>query len=238
MSNPIGPDELTSAFKTFTSSRTDMIEKMTALDIKNSATKRIYSEFISGHSTHGTFGIDSYGFATKLHKLQFDTICEMRRLIDNRIYGEFFKLRKVMISFTLDQMVENANMERLNEISNKTSRYPKFKDIVDGDTFYSFDTTTDIFTDIVAILRILVSHMEMKSKQLVDSEANIKKGMNIHNLVSAYRYDTNMLNEKIRLYSSYVDTFVSYHTKYVERVVEKIGTLDSQISTDTIDVRV
>ena len=238
MSEPTKLDKSTNAFKQFTESRTNMLHMITTLDAKNISTKRVYSEFIAEYSTHGTFGIDSYGFATKLHKLQYDTICEMKRLIDNRIYGEFYKLRKMMITFTSQQIVEPVNVERMNEISNKTSKYPKFKDIVDGDTLYSFDMTTDIFTDIVSLLRLLMTHMDAKHKQLVDSEKRTKRGMNIHNLVSAYRYDTNMLNEKINLYSSYVNTFVSYHTKYVERVVEKITALDLQISTDTVDAGV
>ena len=143
-----------------------------------------------------------------------------------------------MISFTTEQLVESVNLERMSEISNKTSRYPKFKDIVDGDTIYSFDTTTDIFADIVSLLRLLMTHMEARAKQLADSEARTKRGMNIHNLVSAYRYETNVLNEKISLYSRYAETFVSYHTKYVERVAEKITALDSQISTDAVDAGV
>jgi hypothetical protein len=234
----VGPDELLKSFQTFAGLRENMIENMTALNTKHATMKRVYSEFIAEHSTRGTFGIDSYGFATKLHKLQFDTICEMKRLIDNRIYGEFYKLRKMMIAFASEQIVESVNTERMNEISNKTSKYPKFKDIVDADTLYSFDMTTDIFADIVSLLRILMTHMEAKSKQLADSESRTKKGMNVHNLVSAYRYDTNMLNEKISLFSSYVTTFVSYHTKYVERVVEKVSALDGQISTDTVDAGV
>lgn len=215
-----------------------MIQKITALGAKTVTTKRVYSEFITKYSVDGTFGIDSYGFATKLHKLQFDTISEMKRLIDNRIYGEFYKLRKMILAFALEQIVKSANVERMREISNKTPKYPKFKDIVDADTLYSFDTTKDIFTDIMLLMGLLTAHMETKNKQLTNSEARTKQGMNIHNLVSAYRYDTNMLREKISLYSSYVDTFVSYHTKYVERVVEKITALDAQISTDSVDAGV
>jgi hypothetical protein len=215
--------------------RFNMETSITKLDTKTMTTKRVYSEFIATHSTHGTFGIDSYGFANKLHKLQFDTICEMKRLIDNRIYGEFYKLRKMMIDFATQHIVGDVNADRLAEISGKTAKYPKFKDIVDGETIYNFDMTTDIFTDILSLLRLLMNHMETRSKQLADSEARTKRGMNIHNLVSAYRYETNVLNEKISLFSQYAETFIAYHTKYVNRVVEKVTVLDSQISLDAVD---
>ena len=240
MTSVLGPDELNQSFKSFTESRTNMVASVETLDTKTIATKRVYSEFIVAHSTHGTFGIDSYGFANKLHKLQFDTICEMKRLIDNRIYGEFYKLRKMMIEFATQHIVGDVNAERLAErlaeISAKSAKYPKFKDIVDGETLYCFNMTSDIFADIVSLLRLLMSHMEARAKQLADSEARTKKGMNIHNLVSAYRYETNVLSEKISLYSRYAETFVSYHTKYVVRVAEKITALDSQIVTDAVDV--
>ena len=237
-SQTLGPDELGKSFKTFTESRTAMTKSITTLDTKTIATKRVYSEFIATHSTHGTFGIDSYGFANKLHKLQFDTICEMKRLIDNRIYGEFYKLRKMMLEFATQHIVGDVSAERLVEISGKSTKYPKFKDIVDAETLYCFNLTTDIFADIMSLLRLLMSHMEARNKQLEDSEARTKRGMNIHNLVSAYRYETNVLSEKISLYSRYVETFVSYHTKYVARVAEKITALNSQISTDAVDAGV
>jgi hypothetical protein len=207
-----------------------MLESTTKLAEDTAASKKIYTDFIQSHSSStNLFGADSYGFANKIHQLQIDTIHEMIRLVDNRLYGELYKLRRVILAFTSDHVPE-----RVTQVSENSSIYTKYKDIVDSSTTYPFDTTALIFADIVSLVHILDTLCEERSSVLADGEKSTARGMNVHHLVASCRYETNILSEKIVLYRGYIDTFITYHSKYVERISEKVKALETQIQDDLI----
>jgi hypothetical protein len=138
-------------------------------------------------------------------------------------------LRRVILAFTSDHVPE-----RVTQVSENSSIYTKYKDIVDSSTTYPFDTTSLIFADIVSLVNILDTLFRERTSILSDGEKSTARGMNVHHLVASCRYETNILSEKIVLYRGYIDTFIAYHSKYVERISEKVKALETQIRDDLI----
>ena len=71
------------------------------LSVRIGRLKTYYQEFMSRNSDKSMliFGLDSFHFQHKLINFEFDNMRQFFRLVNNRMYGDYYKLLKIMREF-------------------------------------------------------------------------------------------------------------------------------------------
>jgi len=204
-----------------------------SLDGRIKKLKDMYSEFVTYTKAIKTtdvksfiFSLDSFYFQSSLLQKEYDYLKYYYGIIVNRMYGEYYKLLKLITDFVTKSMVDN----KLNEIL-KNKKYPKYDDLDDAKT-YSFELILQLNEDIIAIVNYLINVLRDKETSLKQYTTNQNYGLNVNNFVSTYNYEVVVLQEQINLYEKYLEFFYHVHEKLLKRLITKISVLEAQLNTD------
>ena len=86
--------------------RQSSINLMKSLAEKIDILKIIYDELLNNNLDETETGLDSFHFQTKLIILELQNNQQMFKIIDNRIYGDYYKLFKILINY-LSENIKN-----------------------------------------------------------------------------------------------------------------------------------
>ena len=150
----------------------------------------------------------------------------MFKIIDNRIYGDYYKLFKILINY-LSENIKNKNL--VSQFENKD--YKVYKDLNNLQD-YEFSSTTEIYNDIVQIIDILHTELTEREHKLAMQKIKQESGLNIHTLTSKVNYNNNYLKNHIILFTDNIETFNSFHKRYLIRFLLKTKLFYGQINTD------
>lgn len=221
-----------SIFENVKEMRTEIGILFEGVDTRIKKLQDMYTEFINYTMTIKTtdvksfiFSLDSFYFQSRLLKKEYNYLTDYNLTIINRMYGEYYKLFKLMTEY-VDQNFD----DKLNETLKKNN-YPKYDDLDDSKQ-YSFDIIIQLNEDIVTIINFLTGIKNEKELSLKTYTTNQNYGLNVNNFVSTYNYEIVVLNEHINLYEKYLEFFYSVHSKLFKRLITKISLLEAQLNTD------
>ena len=206
------------------------------LQIRIDKLKNFYSDFIKNNKSQlFIFGLDSFHFQSKLIDIEYDDMKRLFLAITNRMYCEYFKLYKIIVSY----ISENVTDKKINEII-KLNNYPVYKDL-EPFKEYSFDTILEIHENILLLLTSIISNLNNKENDLNSHKSKKDIGLNIDNFITTFNFDITMMREKIMLFLTYIEFFHKMHTKYLKRFSNKIQLMYNHINNDikfdeTIDI--
>lgn len=206
--------------------RQSSINLMKSLAEKIDILKIIYHELLNNNLDETETGLDSFHFQTKLIILELQNSQQMFKIIDNRIYGDYYKLFKNLINY-LSENIKNKNL--ISQFENKD--YKVYKDL-NSLQDYEFDSTTEIYNDIVQIIDILHTELTEREHKLAMQKIKQESGLNIHTLTSKVNYNNNYLKNHIILFTDNIETFNSFHKRYLIRFLLKTKLFYGQINTD------
>lgn len=195
--------------------------------------KEMYSEFVTYTKSIKTadvksfiFSLDSFYFQTSLLQKEYDYLKDYYGIIVNRMYGEYYKLLKLITEYVEKSMIDN----KLHEIL-KNKKYPKYDDLDDARQ-YPFELILQLNEDIIAVVNYLIHVLKDKEMSLKQYTTNQNYGLNVNNFVSTYNYEVIVLQEQINLYEKYLEFFYHVHEKLLKRLITKISVLEAQLNTD------
>ena len=195
--------------------------------------KEMYSEFVTYTKSIKTadvksfiFSLDSFYFQTSLLQKEYDYLKDYYGIIVNRMYGEYYKLLKLITEYVEKSMIDN----KLHEIL-KNKKYPKYDDLDDARQ-YPFELILQLNEDIIAVVNYLIHVLKDKEMSLKQYTTNQNYGLNVNNFVSTYNYEVVVLQEQINLYEKYLEFFYHVHEKLLKRLITKISVLEAQLNTD------
>ena len=210
--------------------RESIINLMKSLGDKVETLKVIYNELITNNINEMDRGLDSFHFQTKLINLELDNYQKTFKIIDNRIYGDYYKLFKQVSKFLLDsEHMLTINKTILQQYENKD--YEVFKDL-DNIHGYDFDSTCDIYNDIIQIIDILQNELLEREHKLVLQKIKRQSGLYIDNLISNVNYNNNYIKNNIVLFNDNANIFNSFHKTYLTRFLVKTKLFHGQINYD------
>lgn len=213
--------------------RTEISILFGSLDGRISKLKDVYDEFIVSANKIKTpdvkvfiFSLDSFYFQTSLLEREYKYLIDYKNTIINRMYGEYYKLFKLIIEY-----VDKSHIDgKLSEIL-RSKKYPIYDDLNDGKE-YDFNLIVQLNEDIIGIIENLIHILREKELSLRQYTTNQNYGLNVNNFVSTFNYEVNVLQEQINLYESYLDFFYHVHEKLLKRLITKISILEAQINAD------
>ena len=190
--------------------------------------KKIYADFIKNNSQKlFIFTLDSFQFQSKLIDIEFDDLMRLFLVINNRMYGEYYKLYKIVSEYVQKTIPDNAQIE----VIIKGCNFPIYNDI-EPFKEYNFDKTQEIHDVIVNLLYKIHDFILTKENDLQSYQKKQDIGLNINNFIITFNHNILMIKEKCSLFISYTHFFHSLHTKYLQRFATKINLLYSQVTTD------
>ena len=116
-------------------------------DIKDSI-KENYKQYIT-RETQYYFGLDSFHFQNKAIELEHANVLELYHFIDNRIYGDYYKLFSMIVT-ELKTHLQESQLDNVKEIKH-LQNYPIYKDL-EPFKKYDFDLINQIHQDIIVVL--------------------------------------------------------------------------------------
>ena len=203
------------------------------LDGRISKLNEIYNEFIKNTKQIRTpdiksfyFSLDSFYFQNNLLKREYKNLKDFNIIIINHMYGEYYKLYRLITDFIVKSRID----DKLPDIL-KNRSYPTYDDL-DEEKLYDFNLIIQLNEDIMNIVNYLITIRNEKEMSLKNYQINQGYGLNIHNFVSTFNYEFDVLTERINLYEKYLDFFYHTHEKLFNRLLSRISLLDAQLNTD------
>jgi hypothetical protein len=189
--------------------------------------KNLYSDFIkNGKSQIFVFGLDTFHFQSKLIDLEYDDMIRMFLAINNRMYCEYFKLYKIIISY----VTENVSDKKILDII-RGNNFPIYKDL-EPFKDYKFEVIIELHENILILLNSIMSIVNHRENELSLHRNKQLIGLNIDNFVNSFNFEIVIMKEKINLFLSYIEFFHKMHAKYMQRFNNKISLMYNNINSD------
>jgi len=222
--------ELKNNFNDIKNLRENSINLMKSLGDKIETLKIIYNELIKNNLDETDTGLDSFHFQTKLINLELENYQTTFKIIDSRIYGDYYKLFRKVTKFLNDNdHILTLNKNIIQQFENKD--YQVFKDL-NHIQDYDFNTTSEIFNDIIQVIDILHNELLEREHKLDMQKIKQQSGLNIDTLICKVKYNNKYLNNHILLFNENIEIFNNFHKKYLIRFLLKTKLFYGQINID------
>lgn len=190
--------------------------------------KENYSEFIKNNKEQlFIFTLDSFHFQGKLIDIEYEDMKRLFYCIMNRMYCEYYKLYKIIITY----IYENVSDKKVIELTNINNKYPDYKDL-EPFKQYDFKHIQEIHENIIVILNAINGYLLNKEHDLRIYQNKNNIGFNIDNFVNTFNFNNVIMREKVTLFITYMEFFHKMHNKYLTRFTTKIQLMLSQINHD------
>ena len=213
-------------FDNLKETRLKIKQSFNEIDIIKNAIKQNYIQYIEQENTN-FFGLDSFHFQNKAIELEYENMLHLYHFIDNRIYGDYYKLF-LMISESLRDQLSESQLYKLKELQH-LENYPMYKDL-EPFKIYEFDLINQIHQDIILILTNVKEMVVENDVAIHDHQKHLKLGMNIDNYVINQQYKNHHLKLSNDLHENYLQVFHTYHDTWLKKYYEKLDLFFKQIS--------
>ena len=217
-------DKLVFDFQEIISMYDTIQSQCTGLKQKLSDLKDVYSDLIKTNNKRiFLFCLDSFYFQYKVLNMEMENITKFISLINNRMYGDYYKLYNIII-LQSDQF--NINTKKLLDDMKK---YEVYKDLEPFHE-YKIDDTMNIHSD---ILNVLSQYFDFySSKEMNINNYNEKVGKSIINFINTLEYENTLVREQLNLYTGYITFFHKSHRKYLNTLLTKIRLYHDEINAN------
>ena len=166
------------------------------------------------------FGLDSFHFQNKVIELEFQNMLKLYQFIDNRIYGDYYKLFAEIQKFLKTQL-KSKQYETIKELKN-FEIYPVYKDL-DKFKTYDFDTINNIHQDIITILGCVKDIYTEIGRNIKEDMKQLSLGINIDNYIINCQYKNMVLLTTNSKFENYIQVYHKYHFELLTKFGEKLS---------------
>ena len=199
------------------------------IDEKIKKIKKIYNSLMNEHNDKlSLYGLDTLNFQSKLFQLQFENCDNMFKILNNRIYGDYFKLYKIIMNTCSNSSI---NDQKILSFIQKEHNITVYKDL-EPTKEYSENDLFVIHELINQIITLLGDYL--KSKENVDNKHQdlIKSGFKINSFAYSYNYHKYLLQNQMELYVNYLDFYNHNHLKYFYKIEKQASSILSDINEE------
>ena len=203
----------------------DIIERRNVIKSK-------YVEYVN-QEYNDYFGLDSFHFQNKIINLEFKYLYKIYIILENRIYGDFYKL----ISIINKYLNENISKDKYIKIKplQHIKNYPIYKDLEINEK-YDFNIISDIHQDIILIIETSYDIIKLNEADIVNLNKKLEMGYNIDNYVNNQKYKNKNLINTIDFYQSNLDVFHKYHNELLHNFKNKIVLFHKQVIPNSKEI--
>lgn len=159
--------------------------------------------------------LDSFYFQSKLIDAEYELVEKIYKMIENRMYGEYYKLWLAMSTYTKDMWKE-------------TIKFPPYKDL-EPTKQYDSKITHEICEEIVSLFTRIKQVRDKLQKDIDVHKDQLNKGIHIENYINTLSYQFGVMNDQLHLFQNMFDSYQMYHHQRYDNFMQKIVLLNSQI---------
>lgn len=202
-----------------------IVAKHDGIETKINNFKTTYNDLVKQNGNKVfLFCLDSLFFQYKLLNLEFENYHKTLAIIQNRIYGDYYKLYQIICS----QCSENQII-----ISEPSQEFPIYKDI---DPFFKYK-----ISDIVAIhnhiLDILyeINRLYIAKLENIQQKRNeIQVGFALMMFVNTLEYERDLCKGQIMLYLNYMYFYHVSQGKYLDKIHHKLVSFEKNLDKNVL----
>jgi len=173
--------------------------------------------------------LDSFRFQIALLDREFDENKTFFKVINNRIYCEYYKFCKTMCEYIYENYSEPCLLNVAKAITE--TNLPVY-DAVDPKKEYGMCFVLTIHDNIVELFKSLYNHLQNKENELKGHSVKKKMGLNIDNFVFTFDYNNSVIRDKIKMLLDYMNFFHTMHFKNLTLMSKKLFIMVKEIKTD------
>lgn len=196
---------------------------------KLNSLKEIYNKLIKENNKKiFLFCLDSFYFQYKILIIEMENINRFISLINNRMYGDYYKLYNIIIiqcgQFNIDT----------REIASDAKKYPTYRDL---EPFHEYDLEhiIGLHADILTVLSQLYIHYSNKEQSIHGYNDTANVGISIVNFINTLEYENTLLREQVSLYVNYMTFFHNSQLTYLKNLFTKIRLFYKEIEDDIMN---
>ena len=160
--------------------------------------------------------LDSFYFQSKLIDAEYELVQKIYKMIDNRMYGEYYKLWLSMHIYAKELLKEEM------------VRFPPYKDL-EPIKQYEFSVTNSIYEEIISIFQKLKQSTDKSQKDIDVHKEQLHKGIHIENYINILSYQLGLVLDQVNLFNNMFTSYQTYHHQRYDHFIQKIELLNSQL---------
>ena len=222
--------EIDKGFENIIKIRSDIKKRFEDIDKIKHSIRKNYIECVEKESKN-YFGLDSVHFQNKLIVLEYENMLKLYSYIDNRIYGDYYKLFFLMNDYLQEKLL-SEQYESIKEFQ-KRSSYPVYKDL-DQFKSYDFDIINNIHQDVIQIIKKVYEIHKDNENKINTRQESLYYGINLDNYIINQQHLNQELLMTNGLHRKYICVYHKLHHNILNNFFEKIQLFFRQINNHTI----
>ena len=219
-------DKLRNEFRELIQILNNVKAKFDNINVKTKKLKDVYDDLTNtNHDPIYIFGLDFLNFQYKIFHKQYKNHIDMIKLINNRIYGDYYKLCELTIKYIKEKIDDKVFLANLQSDDNELPVYKDLDEYFD----YGSETLLSINAKVITILKKLNSYCLDKDKI---SEKHLKLSQNgffLDNFLHSFETNNNIIKNQLDLYIKNIEFFNKNHKMMLNNIYEKICNLYEEI---------
>lgn len=191
--------------------------------------KGVYNDLVKTNTKKiFLFCLDSFYFQYKTLVIQMEDLCKHVTHINNRMYGDYYKLYNIILLQTAE-----SNIDVRSSVTEFHKKYQPYKDLEPFHE-YKMSDIMGLHADILKIMNYLFQHYSGKEQTIMSYSDNTKVGMSITSFLQTLEYENTLLREQIGLYVNYLTFFHNSQKVYLTKIYEKIQGFQQEIESEIL----
>jgi hypothetical protein len=193
----------------------DIYDKKEQLNNKLLILKQNYNELISTNNKKiFLFCLDSFYYQYKIYSIEMENISKFITILNNRMYGDYYKLYNIIIL-----QFKEKNAEFAGIITAKKQLV--YKDL-EPNIEYNIDIIQEIHNDILQVIMNFHEYCLEKEKKITEYNNQSMYGFSITSFINTLEYENSIMREQITLYCNYIHFFHNIQRDNFARLYSKI----------------
>lgn len=168
------------------------------------------------------FGLDYINFQYEIYIKKFKNLKEIYKYLNNRIYGDYFKLYKLLSNYVNNEIHDKTILDAL-----KNSTITPYKPLENSN--YSEEILTGLHSFILNVINMLNKLYETKINNCKNKEALQLGGLCIGNYVETIQHKNSTILKKIQLFIGFIDFFNANHNKILSELELKMRNINEEL---------
>ena len=207
----------------------EILNKRSVLTAKLGELKILYSDLVKKNTKKiFLFCLDSFYFQYKTLVVEMDNLNRHISMMNNRIYGDYYKLYHIIITQTA---AANINVDAV------TSQFQKYTPYRDLEPFheYKMEDTIQLHGDILRMVNHLYAHHLSKERDILMYSEKVSSGISVGNFMQTLCYENTLFREQILLYVNYISFFHNSHNTRSSKLLQRINSFYNEIEEDILN---
>ena len=222
-------DVLKNEFQEILKLQYEIQTRKTAILDKLQDIKGVYSNLVKTNTKKiFLFCLDSFYFQYKTLLLETEDFCKFVILINNRMYGDYYKLYHIIL-----MQISDLNMDTQGLFTDYSKKYAPYKEI-EPFREYKISYIIDLHIDILKLVAFMYSHYSGKEKNISEYTDNTHVGSSITSFMQTLEYENTLLREQIGLYVNYIRFFHASQKGYLTKLFQKVVVFQKEIEDNIL----